>query len=238
MNEAMYRDPATQANLATLRGRGYEFVDPERGFLAERESGVGRLASEERLLEALERALGRRRRFAGNASRSPEVRRARVSTRYGSSATPRRARRPSRWRARPLCAARRSRCCSGPRCSNRPPASSRSRHDRAGTNERPWRAPPARTSIAAAAVADWRPAEHSASKLHEDRRRYERGVWPNPDVLAALGERKGSTFLVGFAAETDEHEERARAKLRRSISMRSRSTTCAASAASAPVRTR
>ena len=38
---------------------------------------------------------------------------------------------------------------------------------------------------------------------------------PNPDVLAALGERKGSSFLVGFAAETEEHEARAREKLRR-----------------------
>ncbi len=57
MNEAMYEDAATQANLAALRGRGYEFVEPERGFLAERETGTGRLASEERLLEALERAL-------------------------------------------------------------------------------------------------------------------------------------------------------------------------------------
>ena len=38
---------------------------------------------------------------------------------------------------------------------------------------------------------------------------------PNPDVLAALGERKGSTFLVGFAAETEDHEARGRAKLHR-----------------------
>lgn len=38
---------------------------------------------------------------------------------------------------------------------------------------------------------------------------------PNPDVLAAIGERKGATFLVGFAAETDDHEARAREKLRR-----------------------
>ena len=37
----------------------------------------------------------------------------------------------------------------------------------------------------------------------------------NPDVLAALGERKGGTFLVGFAAETDDHEANAREKLRR-----------------------
>ena len=45
MNDAMYDDAATQSNLATLRERGYEFVDPERGFLAEREIGIGRLAS-------------------------------------------------------------------------------------------------------------------------------------------------------------------------------------------------
>ena len=38
---------------------------------------------------------------------------------------------------------------------------------------------------------------------------------PNPDVLASLGERKDATFLVGFAAETGEHEARAREKLRR-----------------------
>jgi phosphopantothenoylcysteine decarboxylase/phosphopantothenate--cysteine ligase len=37
---------------------------------------------------------------------------------------------------------------------------------------------------------------------------------PNPDVLATLGERKGSTFLIGFAAETDDHEARGRKKLR------------------------
>ena len=36
----------------------------------------------------------------------------------------------------------------------------------------------------------------------------------NPDVLAALGEHKDGTFLVGFAAETDDHEANAREKLR------------------------
>ena len=37
----------------------------------------------------------------------------------------------------------------------------------------------------------------------------------NPDILAALGERKNGTFLVGFAAETDAHETNAREKLAR-----------------------
>jgi phosphopantothenoylcysteine decarboxylase/phosphopantothenate--cysteine ligase len=36
---------------------------------------------------------------------------------------------------------------------------------------------------------------------------------PNPDVLAAIGARKGSSFLLGFAAETQAHEAHARDKL-------------------------
>ncbi|MGA7093550.1 MAG: bifunctional phosphopantothenoylcysteine decarboxylase/phosphopantothenate--cysteine ligase CoaBC, partial [Candidatus Cybelea sp.] len=65
MNEAMYEDSATQANLKTLRERGYQVVDPDRGFLAERESGIGRLAGEERIIESLERTLARRRSLRG-----------------------------------------------------------------------------------------------------------------------------------------------------------------------------
>src|SRR6202035_2070597 len=37
----------------------------------------------------------------------------------------------------------------------------------------------------------------------------------NPDILAALGARKNGTFLVGFAAETTDHEANAREKLKR-----------------------
>src|SRR5580658_4374634 len=65
MNTAMYEHEATQANLRTLRERGYELVDPERGFLAERESGVGRLASEDVLLETLERVVARTQQLKG-----------------------------------------------------------------------------------------------------------------------------------------------------------------------------
>jgi phosphopantothenoylcysteine decarboxylase/phosphopantothenate--cysteine ligase len=37
----------------------------------------------------------------------------------------------------------------------------------------------------------------------------------NPDILATLGARNNGTFLVGFAAETDDHEANAREKLKR-----------------------
>ena len=44
MNDRMYRDAATQANLATLRDRGIVVIEPEEGALASRgEHGVGRL---------------------------------------------------------------------------------------------------------------------------------------------------------------------------------------------------
>ncbi|MGC1380998.1 MAG: bifunctional phosphopantothenoylcysteine decarboxylase/phosphopantothenate--cysteine ligase CoaBC, partial [Candidatus Baltobacteraceae bacterium] len=65
MNRTMYEDPATQANLTALRARGYEIVAPEHGYLAEGESGVGRLAGEEPILAALAVALTRGRRLRG-----------------------------------------------------------------------------------------------------------------------------------------------------------------------------
>jgi phosphopantothenoylcysteine decarboxylase / phosphopantothenate---cysteine ligase len=59
MNDRMYADGATQANLATLRERGVTVIDPEAGELASRgEYGVGRLPSPERLLAEVEALAG------------------------------------------------------------------------------------------------------------------------------------------------------------------------------------
>src|SRR5918995_4451099 len=59
MNDRMLRDPATQANLATLRERGVHVIDPEEGALASRgEHGAGRLPDPERLLAEVERLIG------------------------------------------------------------------------------------------------------------------------------------------------------------------------------------
>ena len=216
MNEAMYEDPATQANIAALRARGYEIVEPERGFLAERERGVGRLASEERILQALDRALARRQslhgkrvaitagptrepfdpvRFLSNASTGATgIELAREAALRGATVT----------------------LLLGP-TQLEPPAgvsvvniaSAEELYEAALAH-----AVGADLAIATAAVADWRPAERSESKLKKSGEDLTVRLEPNPDVLAALGERKRSTFLVGFAAETGEHETRARKKLR------------------------
>jgi phosphopantothenoylcysteine decarboxylase/phosphopantothenate--cysteine ligase len=58
MNDRMYADAATQANLATLRERGVAVIEPDEGKLASRgEYGRGRLPAPERLLAAVEAAL-------------------------------------------------------------------------------------------------------------------------------------------------------------------------------------
>jgi phosphopantothenoylcysteine decarboxylase/phosphopantothenate--cysteine ligase len=58
MNNRMYADAATQANLQTLRERGVAVIEPEEGLLASRgERGKGRLPAPERLLARLEAEL-------------------------------------------------------------------------------------------------------------------------------------------------------------------------------------
>ncbi|MGH2926301.1 MAG: bifunctional phosphopantothenoylcysteine decarboxylase/phosphopantothenate--cysteine ligase CoaBC, partial [Solirubrobacterales bacterium] len=60
MNDRMYLDQATQANLETLRKRGVTVIEPEEGALASRgENGIGRLPSPERLLADVEALAGR-----------------------------------------------------------------------------------------------------------------------------------------------------------------------------------
>jgi phosphopantothenoylcysteine decarboxylase / phosphopantothenate---cysteine ligase len=217
MNEAMYDDPMTRAHLTTLRSRGYEIVDPEPGFLAEREHGMGRLAAEEHILETLERVLARSGslrglrvaitagptrepfdpvRFLSNASTGATgIALAREAAMRGAGVT----------------------LLLGPTLLEPPPnvdvvrvTTAAQLYDAALAH-----AVGCDVVIATAAVADWRPAEHAASKLHKTGEAMSVELLPNPDVLAALGERKGSTFLVGFAAETEDHEARARAKLQR-----------------------
>ncbi len=216
MNDAMYQAPATQANLASLRERGYEIVEPERGFLAERETGVGRLAAEQRIVEALERALSRRvslrgKRVAitGGPTREP-FDPVRFLSNASTGATAIALAREAALRGAQVT------LLLGPTLLEPPAGVEVVRVTTAAQlyDGALARAAGADLVIAAAAVADWRPAAHSESKLHKTGASLSVELVPNPDVLAALGERKGTTFLVGFAAETEDHEARARAKLR------------------------
>jgi phosphopantothenoylcysteine decarboxylase/phosphopantothenate--cysteine ligase len=57
MNEAMWRQPATERNLATLRADGFTVVEPACGWQACRSVGPGRLPEPEDLLDAVAETL-------------------------------------------------------------------------------------------------------------------------------------------------------------------------------------
>ena len=71
---------------------------------------------------------------------------------------------------------------------------------------------PAEAAILVAAVADWR-VETSPSKLKKSAGPPDLNWLPNPDILALLGAREDRPrLLIGFAAETDNVVEEAKAK--------------------------
>jgi phosphopantothenoylcysteine decarboxylase / phosphopantothenate---cysteine ligase len=77
---------------------------------------------------------------------------------------------------------------------------------------------PADVAVFAAAVADWRVAEPTASKIKKQAGRSPKlGLVENPDILAtvARGTRARPRLVIGFAAETDHIIEHAKAKLAR-----------------------
>ncbi len=51
MNGKMWTHPATQANVATLKKRGAEFIGPEKGMLSCGYEGIGRLWPVEKIVE-------------------------------------------------------------------------------------------------------------------------------------------------------------------------------------------
>jgi phosphopantothenoylcysteine decarboxylase/phosphopantothenate--cysteine ligase len=53
MNAAMWAQPSTQRNLATLRGDGFAFVGPDEGWQACRTVGAGRMSEPEAILSAI-----------------------------------------------------------------------------------------------------------------------------------------------------------------------------------------
>jgi phosphopantothenoylcysteine decarboxylase/phosphopantothenate--cysteine ligase len=57
MNDNMYRHPAVQENIRTLRRRGCTFVGPVKGRLASGKVALGRLSDLEDILAAIRRAL-------------------------------------------------------------------------------------------------------------------------------------------------------------------------------------
>ena len=67
--------------------------------------------------------------------------------------------------------------------------------------------------VAAAAVADYRPKVVATQKIKKNDETFTIELEKNPDILASLGKIKKNQFLIGFALETQNEIEHAKAKI-------------------------
>ena len=65
MNTNMYENPILQRNINTLKELGYNFVEPESGRLACGDTGKGKLASPETIVDEVVKIAFKRARFKG-----------------------------------------------------------------------------------------------------------------------------------------------------------------------------
>ena len=218
MHPGMWDHPATQGHVATLAARGARFVGPVVGPLASGETGMGRMAEPEEIAAAAAVALGSAEgplagarvlvsagptwepldpvRFLGNRS----------SGRMGFAIAAEAARRGARVEL-----------VAGPVALPTPPGVARTDVETAEAMRAAMlaRAPDADLVVMSAAVADYRPREAAPRKLRKEEGTPRLELERNPDILAEIGALPGERVVVGFAAETEEVEARAAAKLHR-----------------------
>ena len=216
MNVKMWEHPATQRNVATLAADGVIFAGPTEGAMACGEFGPGRMLEAEEIAQAVDEALadgplrGKHivvtsgpthepidpvRYIANRSSGAQGTAIARALAALGAEET----------------------FVTGP-ADVPPPAGVKvvkvetAREMLAAVET----ALPAEVAVFAAAVADWRVASESASKIKKDGS----GTLPslqfaeNPDILARVSQMAEGRprLVVGFAAETDNVIDNATAK--------------------------
>jgi len=230
MNLRMWLHPATERNIALLRQDGVTFVGPEDGDMACGEYGPGRMSEPAAILAAIAAALqtdttiplpagmGADRPLAGlrvvvtsGPTREP-IDPVRYLGNYSSG---------KQGHAIAAAAARAGAdvlLISGP-VALQDPAGVRTQHVTTAAEmlAAVEAALPTDIFIAAAAVSDWRVADVAAHKLKKGTSVPALPLVENPDILARVAQlsRARPRLVVGFAAETENVIDNARAKLAR-----------------------
>ncbi|MDP3633890.1 bifunctional phosphopantothenoylcysteine decarboxylase/phosphopantothenate--cysteine ligase CoaBC [Phenylobacterium sp.] len=218
MNVRMWNHPATQRNRATLAADGVAFVGPDEGAMACGEFGPGRLAEPPEIFAAIMKAL------EGPAAKPLAGKRAIVTA--GPTAEPIDpvrvlTNRSSGKQGFAIAAALAELGCdvtlvAGPVAVPTPLGVRRVDVETAREMLAACEAAlPADIAVCVAAVSDWRPEVEAGSKMKKGAEGPPAlKLVENPDILATLS--NGSPrpkLVVGFAAETDNVEAYAQAKL-------------------------
>jgi len=219
MDAGMWTHPATQANVATLRGRGVHFAGPARGRMASGLEGEGRMMEPDEILGHVRWVLGRKGAFAGRriVVTSGPTRERLDPVRFLSN--------PSSGRqgfALAQAAVDRGAevmLITGP--ANLPAPVGAERVDVTTTQEMHdsviSAVEGADVLLMAAAVTDYRPDAVASQKIKKGTGDLALRLVRTPDILSAVAVRWAQTgtprVAVGFAAESQELIDNARTKL-------------------------
>lgn len=220
MNHVMWAHPATVANVETLGVRGLRFVGPAEGELAERESGAGRMVEPEAIRDAVigyfqdapaSGALAGRHVVITAGPTREALDPVRFITNHSSGRMG--------YALAAACAGAGANVTlvSGPTTLDVPAGvervdvqSAADMHaavfDVIGTAD---------IFIGAAAVADYRPATTAADKIKKSEGDTSLALTRTRDIIADVAHEHPQLFTLGFAAETTDMENSARAKRER-----------------------
>ena len=236
MNVRMWLHPATQRNVATLRGDGVSVMEPDEGEMACGEYGPGRLPEPEAIFAAIKAALASAPApspLTGQPDFAPANHRPLHGRRILVTAGPTHepidpvryiANRSSGKQGFAIAAAAAEAgaevlLVTGPVSLPTPAGVIRIDVETAREMEKEVAAGlPVDAAIMVAAVADWRAADTAMQKIKKDGS----GEVPplalaeNPDILASVAKSdRRPPLLIGFAAETNDVVAHAEAKLAR-----------------------
>lgn len=218
MNREMWLHPATQRNVAQLRADGAIVLGPAEGDQACGEVGSGRMLEPHELLSELiaffqPKLLAGRRVLITAGPTSEKIDPVRVITNRSSGKMGYAIARAAREAGADVI------LISGPTALAAPYGVRRTEVESALDMHAAVMANAGHSDvfISVAAVADWRVANASDSKLKKrpDGQAPSLEFEPNPDILAEVASLPSGPWCVGFAAETENLEEHGQAKRRR-----------------------
>jgi phosphopantothenoylcysteine decarboxylase/phosphopantothenate--cysteine ligase len=215
MNRLMWANAATQANVATLRSRGVAILGPAEGDQACGETGPGRMLEPGEILDALltvgaaTGALAGRRVVVTAGPTRERIDPVRFITNRSSGKMGFAVAEAARTAGADVI------LVSGPVNVATPPGVQRVNVE---TAEQMMDAVSAQLPgmdifIAAAAVSDYRPVQASAEKIKKTSDSLMLALSRTTDILATVAAGASRPFVVGFAAETQNVERNALAKL-------------------------
>lgn len=218
MNHNMYHNPIVTDNIKKLESYGYGIIPPDRGMLANGDSGDGRMPSEEHIVDCILREIAFPHDMAGKkvlvtaGATCEAIDPVRFITNHSTGKMGFAAARNAMLRGAEVTVVKGHTESAPPPFVNVVEVTSAEDMFEAVTAL----APTQDIIVKAAAVADYRPAEVFDQKVKKSDKDMFIPLTRTKDILGYLGQhRKEGQFLCGFSMETENLIENSRAKLER-----------------------